>query len=85
MQIAQITQIPTAPMLADDTRSSGADVFFRKVDDSEVLLTVSFFLISIIRCSNSPSVMLFEFFRHVHEHIDGVSVVLIASVTLVPL
>lgn len=43
-----IRQIPRTPMPAEDVLLSGADVFFRTVDDREVLLTVSVLLISLI-------------------------------------
>lgn len=75
MEIARITQIPSAPMLAEDILPSGADVFFRTVDDRDVLFTVNVFLISISFCSNSASVMLFEFVGQTQEHSDVASVV----------
>jgi hypothetical protein len=75
MTTKRITQIPTAPMLADDILLSGAEVFFRIVDDSKVLLTANVFLISMIFFFSSAAVMLFELVIQTQVHDAGTSVV----------
>ena len=48
--VPTMIQIPTFPIVADDCRSSGADVLFRTEEESEVFTTVSSSFISSILC-----------------------------------
>ena len=48
--VPTMIQIPTFPIVADDCRSSGADVLFRTEEESDFLATVSSSFISSILC-----------------------------------